>query len=478
MRSFYNTLSEKCICALSLVLIFFCSLAHSEEVEIKAQLLVDQSVIANEVDQMISQNNRISSSLTGLKYEDDLPVYIDETRFDLNLGPSQSKYLNESQTLLTKIPEIKISGFIPRIHIVGFITKMINGAQFNIKVDSECKNINYEIVFTENLIHTKFNSTSSESQFTFGATKSSVAPFSCSSVQGMDAFLTQRVGQVLENKVMLQQMLSSQLDRILKQQAGRVNESSLVAVNDLLKKIDPDLYVGHTQLNFSKEHTVMDLSLKTRSIVPYKTTNTVFKSAMQAKSSAAVSVSKQDFDFLIQNAMAKKLNVLEYSSDDIPEFKKLLSSRFKQFFIWPALMKRPKGQPLKLKPMLESFSTEIPTEQFQKNLNFKMQMGQWVLDSAQPMVYLRSNATFKADVSSTVRLQDLNNSYVWDQNYLSIHKVSQRISLGLVNSAAQGLIQDKINSVIPTSSQSFLKNVKYLYLSKDQILELGLEQSR
>lgn len=478
MQSFYNTLSEKCICALSLVLIFLSSFAHSQEVEIKAQVLVDQSVIANQVDQVIAQNNRISSSLTGLKYEDELPVYIDETRFDLSLGTSQSTYLYESQTLLTKIPEIKISGFIPRVHIVGFITKMINGAQFNIKVDSECKNINYEIDFTENLINTKLSAASSESQFTFGATKSSIAPFSCSGVQGMDAFLTQRVGQVLENKVMLQQMLSSQLDQILKQQAGRVTDGSLVAVNEFLKKIDPDLYVSRTQLNFSKDHSVMDLTLKTRTVVPYKATNTIFKSTMQAKTNAAISVSKQDFDFLIQNAMAKKINILEYSSDDIPEFKKLLNSRFKQFFIWPALMKRPKGQPLQLKPILESFSTEIPTELFQKNLSFKMQIGQWVLDSAQPMVYLRSNAAFKADVSNTVQLQDLNNSYVWDQNYLSAHHVSQRISLGLVNSAAQGLIQDKINSVIPTSSQSFLKNIKYLYLSKDQILELGLEQGR
>lgn len=478
MRSFYNTLSEKCICALSLVLIFFSSQAHSQDVEIKAQLLVDQSVIANQVDQIITENNRISSSVTGLRYEDELPVYIDETRFDLSLGSPQSVYLNETQTLLTKIPEIRVSGFTPRVHIVGFITKMINGAQFNIKVDSECKNISYEIVFTENLINTKFNSASSQSQFTFGSTKSSVTPFSCSAVQGMDVFLTQRVGQVLENKIILQQMLSSQLDRILKQQAGRINENSLETVNDLLKKIDPDLYVSRTQLNFSKEHSVMDLTLKTKSVIHYSAANSVFKSVMQAKSNAAVSVSKQDFDFLIQNAMAKKINTLEYSSDDIPEFKKLLSSRFKQFFIWPALMKRPKGQPLKLKPMLESFSTEIPTEQFQKALNFKMQVGQWVLDSSEPMVYLRSNATFKADVNRAVQLQDLNNSYVWDQSYLSVHQVSQRISLGLVNSAAQSLIQNKINSVIPASSQSFLKNIKYLYLSKDQMLELGLEQSR
>jgi hypothetical protein len=478
MQSCYNTLSEKYICALSLVLVFFSSQAHSKDIEIKAQLLVDQSVIAQQVDQVIAENNRISSSLIELKYEDELPVFIDEIRFDLSFGPSQSGYLNESQILVTKMPEIRVSGLIPRVHIVGSINKIINGVQFNIKVDSECKNINYEATFTENVINTKFNTTSSESQFTFGTTKSNIAPFSCSAVQGMDAFLTQRVGQVLENKVMLQQMLSSQLDRILKQQAVRVNESSLVAVNQFLKKIDPDLHVSHTQLNFSKDQSVMDLILKTRSFVEYKATNTVFKSSMHVKTNAAVFVSKQDFDFLIQNAMAKKLSELEYSSDDIPEFKKLLNSRFKQFFIWPALMKRPKGLPLKLKPILENFSTEIPTEQFQKNLNFKMQIGQWVLDLTEPMVYLRSRAIFRADVLNTVQLQELKNSYVWDQNYLSAHHVSQRISLGLVNSAAQGLIQGKINSFIPTSTQSFLKNVKYLYLSKDQILELGLEQGR
>jgi hypothetical protein len=478
MRSFYITLSEKSICALSLVLIFFASNARSEDIEIKAQLLVDQSLIANQVDQVIAENNRISSSLAGLKYEDELPVYIDETSFDLSLGSSQSTYLKESQTLLTKIPEIRISGFMPRVHIVGFINKVINGVQFNIKVDSECKNIKYEIVFTDNHINTKFNSASSESQFTFGSTKSNITPFSCSAVQGMDAFLTQRVGHVIENKVMLQQMLSSQLDRILKQQAGRINETSLSTVNEFLKKIDPELYVSRTQLNFSNDYSVIELTLKTKSVTRYSVANPVFKSAMQAKTNAAIAFSKQDFDFLIQNAMAKKTNTLEYSSDDIPEFKKLLNSRFKQFFIWPALMNRPKGQSLILKPTVESFSTEIPTEQFQKNLNFKLQVGQWVLDSTQPMVYLRSNAKFKADVSSTVLLQDLNNSYVWDQNYLSAHQVSQRISLGLVNSAAQSLIQNKINSVMPTSSQSFLKNIKYLYLSKDQILELGLEQSR
>lgn len=476
MRSFYNTVSEKSICALSLVLIFLSSKAYSDEVAIKAQLRIDQSIVATQVDQAIAENNHFSSVLTGLKYEDELPVYIDEARYDLSLGVAESVYLNQTQTLVTQVPEIKVSGAIPRVHIFGFITKVISGAQFNIKVASECRNINYEMIFAQNTITTKFSGQASESQFSFGETQFNLNPFTCTNVQGIEAYLTERVAQTLENKSMLQQMLSSQLDKVLKQQAGLLKQSSLVAVNDWLKKIDPDLYIGDAQLNMKNNFSAVDLILKTRKVINYNPASATFQDAGREKT--AFNISKSDFDFLIQNALAKKINTIQYSSDDIPEFKKLLSSRFKQFFIWPALMKRPKGLPLTLKPTLESFSTDIPTEQLQNTLNFKMQVGQWVFDSSQPMVYLRTKAQFQGNAVGGVSVLELKNSYVWDQDYLAGHNVSQRISLGLVNSAAENLIQEKINNLISTSNSSFMKKIKSLYLSADQLLEVNLELGR
>lgn len=479
MHKFYRSLSEKCICVLSLFLVIFLSVlapeANAEEISIQAKLRVDQSSIAAQVDKAILENSHFSSAVTGLKFADEVPVYVDEMRYDLIFSESKSEYISESQTLVTRLPEVKIFGFIPRVHIFGIITKVISGVQFNIKIDSECKNINYELVFEQNSVNTKFTNLSSESQFQFGSNRLKVNPFACTSVQGMDAFLTQKVRQILENKTALQQVISAKIESILKQQATNLNQSSLIAVNELLKKIDPDLSIGETQFNFSQNDTTVDLVLKTRKMMNYIPTKSVFKTALGIEKKAAFLISKTDFDFLIQNALAKKMNSLVYSSDDIPEFKKLLNSRFKQFFIWPALMKRPKGKPLVLQPMIESFSTEIPTEKIQHTLDFKMQVGQWAIDDSKPMVYFRSKASFSSEPAGVAQVKGLDNSYIWDQNYLAAHHVSQRISLGLVNSAARTFMQEKFNMVILSSQSSFLKRIKYLYLSKDQILELGLE---
>lgn len=479
MHKFYMSLSENYICALSLVLVILFSVvspeASAQEISVRARLQVAQSVIGAQVDKAISENSRFSNNMTGLKYDDEVPIQIDEMRYDLILSESKSQYFSESQTLVTNLPEIKVYGSIPRIHIFGVITKVINGAQFNIKIDSECKNISYELVFEKNLVHTKFTNLKTESQFLFGSHRLKVNPFSCTAVQGMDAFLAQKVNQILENKIALQQVISTKLESILKQQASSSYQNSLTAINDLLNKIDPDLSISGTQFNFSQNETTIDLILKTRKTINYIPTKSILKSVAGANSKAAFLISKSDFDFLIQNALAKKMKSSMYWSDDIPEFKKLLNSRFKQFFIWPALMSRSKGKPLILQPMIEGFSTELPTEQIQHTLGFKMQVGQWALDDSKPMVYFRSQASFSSELTGAALVQGLDNSYIWDQSYLAAHNVSQRISLGLVNSAARTFIQEKLNMAILSSQSSFLKRIKYLYLSKDQILELGLE---
>ena len=193
-----------------------------------------------------------------------------------------------------------------------------------------------------------------------------------------------------------------------------------------------------------------------------------------AANETSVFINKIELEEIIQQVLAKKIKAMAYSSNDVPDLKKLLASRFKQFFIWPALLSRPKNKPLQLWPVLEKFEFDLFEKQQSDQINIKMTLGQWVVDDAEPMVYFRSQANLNNATKSQVLLSELNNSYVWNNSYLQKKCVSDRISISLVDSTLQKLVQEKINNIVLSQQDSFLKRIKSFYLNSG-VLQIYLK---
>jgi hypothetical protein len=117
----------------------------------------------------------------------------------------------------------------------------------------------------------------------------------------------------------------------------------------------------------------------------------------------------------------------------------------------------------------------LPIHQETKQIGLQLTVGHWVTDQNQPMVYFRSDADFKNVSLDQAQLATLNNSYIWDKNYLKQKNASERISLNLINSTAKNLLQKTVNEQLFSNQNSFLKYFKSLLLSSENVLQLFLE---
>ncbi len=477
MYKIVKTLSENRILHSSLVLLFSAQAIFASDIKIQSKLVIENKLILNDIDQSILQNAAFEKTLTGLKYEAEVPIVVDQLnlKFQLSTAKTQIQKNNEQNYFSTDVAEIKISANISNLQIHGVIDKIISGAHVKIKIDSDCQNVFFDALLSDNNFATQIIQNTTETKYQYRDIKMNFKPFSCTQVHGIEDFVTDIAIRSLQDKLQLQNLVSDQVSKILNDKLNNFKSNAIQQVNSFVQKIDSTatLTLGQSQLR--NDEIEIPIEIQTSSDQQYTPSAILLVSNKTTHVNNSLAINKTDFEFLIQNAAAKKLKKIQYNSDEIPELKKLLQSRFKQFFIWPALMQRPKNLPLTLAPALESFSFNLPTETETDQINFKIKVGHWVQDQKVPMVYFRSEADLHSQSTEKLTVAKLSNSYVWDQNYVSKNNVSERISLNLVNSAARNLLQNTLNNQILSAQDSFLKNLKSVYLSKDGVLEIFLK---
>lgn len=446
MFNLINTLSEKPLRRLSLILVFFTQVVMAEQIKLTTTLNIGAGLIEKKIDQTVLENSKIQKSITGLKYESQFPITIDQINLNTELSMSVTKKTQNMNIFETTMPEIKVSGEILNLHLSGLIEKEVAGAKIKIKVESDCKNILFLVKSSENIFMNELVDNSGEnlikSQFSYKNLAFEFQPFQCSQIHGIEDVILKNITDALSQQLPIQQLISDQIGLVLTDKVKNYKSDAIKKLNQMVQSINPDIEV------------------------------TVQKTTTADKTS--VDVNKVDFEKAIQQALSKKINKYVYTSDDIPELKKLLASRFKQFFIWPALMQRPKNKALQLQPVLESFSFNLPTDQLTTAIDLNLVLGQWVQDQSIPMVYFRSVADFNKATQASVQLSKLSNNYIWDKSYVLKNKVSERISLNLVNASLQKLVQDKITTEMFSRQNSFLKYINSFYLHNG-ILQIHLE---
>lgn len=446
MFNLINTLSEKPLRRLSLILVFFTQVVMAEQIKLTTTLNIGAGLIEKKIDQTVLENSKIQKSITGLKYESQFPITIDQINLNTELSMSVTKKTQNMNIFETTMPEIKVSGEILNLHLSGLIEKEVAGAKIKIKVESDCKNILFLVKSSENIFMNELVDNSGEnlikSQFSYKNLAFEFQPFQCSQIHGIEDVILKNITDALSQQLPIQQLISDQIGLVLTDKVKNYKSDAIKKLNQMVQSINPDIEV------------------------------TVQKTTTADKTS--VDVNKVDFEKAIQQALSKKINKFVYTSDDVPELKKLLASRFKQFFIWPALMQRPKNKALQLQPVLESFSFNLPSDQLTTAIDLNLVLGQWVQDQSIPMVYFRSVADFNKATQASVQLSKLSNNYIWDKSYVLKNKVSERISLNLVNASLQKLVQDKITTEMFSRQNSFLKYINSFYLHNG-ILQIHLE---
>jgi hypothetical protein len=481
MLKIFKTISENQILHTSLVLIFSAHTTLAFDIKVKSVLSLSEESVANRIDQSISQNLAFEKTLTGLKYDSEIPIFVDlaNLKFQLSSPKTQMQKIGEQNYFVTDISEVKVDANISNLQIHGTIDKIINGAHLKIKIDSECKDINFEVIFSGNKLTNQISQNSTIAKYEYQNLKTSFKPFTCSHVQGIEDFVAQIATQSLQDQLQIQNFVGEEISKLINDKLNHSKSEAIQQAEIFLQKIDSTatLHIGTSSLNMNQVDggsVQIPIEIQTTSDKPYISAETNVRPSKNNHKDMIL-INKNDLEFLIQNASIKKLKSIQYSSNDVPELKKLLQSRLKQFFIWPALLRRPKAAPLTLAPVLEAFHFDLPVETETEQINFKLVVGHWVKDQDLPMVYFRSETDLLMRSTAKVLVSELVNSYVWDQQYLNKNQVSQRISLGLVNSAARNLLQSTVNNQILSAQNSFIKNLRSAFLSKDGTLQLYLK---
>lgn len=473
MFNIIKPLSEKRTVLISLVLLFLVIPTQASEVKIHALLQTSSDQLIKKIDDYFLFNSVYEKVMPSVNYEGELPISLEQANFKVQLGPVITKKIEDTNTLLSSIDEISTKAAIKNLRIQGIIEKEINGIKFKIKIDSECKDVNFELITSGNQIESQISSSGIITKLNYLGEKINFKPFSCTAVQGIESYLTEKIIELLKNRISLQELVAEKINHEINDKIQNFKKTETEKANKLFQQMDPDIKVVFGSQKFYKDYISTEIELQTSAESLLPETQQRILTPHTGKQSALV-IDKLDLEFLIKNALHKKIKNTKLSSNEIPALKKLLNSRFKQFFVWPALMKRPKGLPLEFVPTIESFSFALAIEQVINQVNFKVTVGQWAIDQLKPMVYFRSAADFQSKSDSELQLVRLNNSYVWSNEYLKSKNVSQRISLGLVNSTLENLIQEKINNEILQNKNSFLKLIQSYYLSRDNILEIVL----
>ena len=476
---------QKICRALSIIFVlFFTANAHGQK--LSGHFLISTTKLKQTLENLIVQKKPIAGVYEEpLSFSALVPIAVSNVQYNLdwqsvNFNPIQ----NNNIRFALNNPKLEIT--VPKISIDTVLVKEINGVILKVNVKSNCENI--KVVTSTDIISiqagiagsVKADRVDMSAQVTdinLGTPQLNVENFKCDNISGIEDLVADEILQQFTRIDFYKPFLLKKINTLLAAQIEQYAEKAEKSIKDQVLTIDGLSAPQFSLLQINENFIDVGFALNKPDESFSAVTN------YQLNSDAVLVVDKTEMQEFIKQGLSAKLAKLSYSSKNIPELDKLTKSRFKQFFVWPALMKIPKGQELVLRPMLESLNIMIKPETYVNQLNLTATAGLWVVERNEAMVYLRTNLQAVSNIADTAKVQttisSLKTSAVWDSGYVNRHDNSKRISTGIVDSTAQKFF----TNTWATANLSVLKltntasaKLKKIYYSKDNKLyfELGL----
>lgn len=486
MERLFSSVGIKKTCrGLSIIFIFLFYASNAYAQRLSGHFLVSTLKFKQTLENLIVQKKPIAGVYeTPIALSSLVPISINNVQYNLDWKTVEfNPIANNNIQFALVLPQLDI--LVPKLEIDTYLVKEVNGAIIKVRIQSSCENI--KLVTSTDAISIlaaisgaaksdHVNMSANVTDINLGTPKLTVQNFMCSNITGFEDIVRDEILQQFARMDFYKPVLLSKINELLAGQVEKYAAKVEKAIKDQVVTVDglsaPLFSLLHVNEQFIDIGFVLNDPEATFSGVTNYTLN----------SDAVMVMDKSELQEYITQSLSAKLAKLSYSSKNISALDKLTRSRFKQFFVWPALMKLPKGQELILRPRLESLSFTLKPDSYVSSLNLTATTGIWVMARNEAMVYMRSNLTTGSSVANTqikTTIQSLKSSAVWDKNFLSKYNASKRISTSIVDSTAENFFNDNwatANLSVLKLTDTVSARLKKIFYGKDNKLyfELGL----
>ncbi len=431
-----------------------CSSSAIAEGLIGQVILPTQSFLKNSENQIsklnpyINQIKQIQLSVGGL------PLTVNQFNYQVSWG-SQSLKINSQSQITASFNDLVSRVHINELKINGYIKKVINGITLNLLVKTTCQNINAQISIPKLIMEGFFENkgqvnkpielAASLTDVQVKGSQVHVNDMSCDQIQGVEEEITQEIKNFIDQNQFYQKQLLDVLNVKIHEQIVKTNEAlseRLTGQNNIynlsliqssivkIKKIDEQIIQIVFGINLNQDQ----MAMFDQNVFSFN-----LESIIKSKTDLVFIVAQKSFKKIISEKMNKKLFDSQYTSKDILALDDLTKSRFKQFFVWPALMKRKKGKELILQPQVTDLKINLPINSFSQTIGINLKTGIWVLDDQTKMVYFQNSFGIESKKNQesfwNLGLTQLITGYIWDPTYLANKNYSKRISTQIINTA-------------------------------------------
>ncbi|MCM2352681.1 MAG: hypothetical protein NDI63_03615 [Pseudobdellovibrio sp.] len=482
-RLFSSDEIKKTCRGLSTIFVFLMC-ANASAQKLSGNFLISTAKLKQTLEDLIVQKKPIAGVYeTPLTFSSLIPISVSNVQYNLDWKNVSFNPI-ENNNIQFALVEPQLDILVPKLEIDTYLVKEVNGVILKVRVQSTCENI--RLVTTTDVISVlagisgsaksdHVNMSANITDVNLGKPKLSVQNLKCSNIAGFEDLVADEILQQFTQLDFYKPVLLSKMNELLAGQVEKYAAKAEKAIKDQVMTVDGLSAPLFSLLQINDQYIDIGFSLNN----PNATLSNI--TGYKLNSDGAMVVNKSELQDYIKQSLSAKLAKLSYSSKTITELDKLTRSRFKQFFVWPALMKLPKGQELILRPMLESLSFTLKPDSYVINLNLTATAGIWVMARNEQMVYLRSNLTASSNVANAAQvkttIQSLASSAVWDQNFLKRYGASKRISTSIVDSTAEKFFNDNwatANLSVLKLTDTVSTGLKKIFYSKDNKLYFEL----
>jgi hypothetical protein len=248
---------------------------------------------------------------------------------------------SENQILM-KSDNLSLQVALKNLTFDQVLKKEVSGNIILIKIKAQCENIKLSIpIFKFELIarndvlsDTEWRPTIQSLSLTIPPEGWTLAPFSCSGLEGIDTQITDLVRANLNQTDEINQLIKGWL-------AGNIQGLWLNSLGKLFNLNNPDMKI--TRLGLPREEGIFatgemrikkNLNLALREIDPNELSSV----------NPQLLFSNEGFAAILEDNLWKQIPST-YNLQNNPSFKKLMNSRFLQSFVWPDLRRYPRNTP-------------------------------------------------------------------------------------------------------------------------------------
>lgn len=482
---FLSDEKQKTCRALSIIFVLLFSVnAYAQK--LSGHFLISTTKLKQTLENLIVQKKPIAGVYEKpLSFTSLIPIAVNNVEYNLdwqtvNFNPIQDNNIDFALVA----PKLEIT--VPKIAIDTYLVKEINGVILKVHVKSSCENI--KLITATDAISVRagiagsakadhVDMSANVTDINIGSPKLTVQNFKCDNISGFEDLVADEILQQFARIDFYKPVLLEKINSLLAIQLQKYAAKAEKAIKDQVLTVEGLSAPVFSLLQVNENYIDIGFSLNNPDITFTPVAN------YTPNSDGVMIVDKTELQEFLKQGLTAKLAKLAYSSKGISELDKLTRSRFKQFFVWPALMKIPKGQELILRPMLESLNITLKPDSYVSTLNITATAGIWVMERNEAMVYLRTNLTAASNIADAAKVQtkisSLKTSAVWDAGYLDRHDCSKRISTGIVDTTAKKFFSDNwatANLCVLKLTSTASAQLKKIYYSKDNKLyfELGL----